>query len=71
MILAGASLLSFLHTPEATRASRAIYEGAFEAINDGIRTLDLGGHTTTSEFTDDVIRRVKSKIDVWQALGDV
>lgn len=71
MILAGASLLTFLHTPEATRASRAIYESAFEAINDGIRTLDLLGHATTTEFTDDVIRRVKNKIEAWQALGDV
>jgi isocitrate dehydrogenase (NAD+) len=71
MILAGASLLTFIGTPEASRASRAIYEGAFEAINDGIRTLDLGGHTTTTEFTDDVIRRVRTKFDVWQALGDL
>ncbi len=71
MILAGASLLTFVGTPEATRASRAIYESAFEAINEGNRTLDLGGHSTTSEFTDDVVRRIKSKVEVWQALGDV
>ncbi|MGO8672388.1 MAG: isocitrate/isopropylmalate family dehydrogenase [Capsulimonadaceae bacterium] len=71
MILAGASLLTFLHTPEATRASRAIYESAFEAINEGIRTLDLGGHSTTSEFTEDVVRRVRNKIEAWQSLGDI
>jgi isocitrate/isopropylmalate dehydrogenase len=71
MILAGASLLTFIPTPQAARASRAIYEAAFEAINDGIRTIDLGGHSTTSEFTDEVVRRVRSKIEVWEALGQV
>lgn len=70
MILAGASLLSFLHTPEATRASRAIYEAAFEAIHDGIRTSDLGGGATTTEFTDTVIHRVQSKVEVWETLGE-
>ena len=70
MILAGASILTFLQQPEAARASRAIYESAFEAIHDGIRTSDLGGGATTSEFTDAVIHRVQSKIEVWQALGE-
>jgi isocitrate/isopropylmalate dehydrogenase len=70
MILAGASVLSFVHTPEATRASRAIYESAFEAIHDGVRTSDLGGGSSTSEFTDSVINRVKSKLEVWEALGE-
>jgi isocitrate dehydrogenase (NAD+) len=70
MILAGASLLTFLHTPTASRASRAIYESAFEAIHDGIRTSDLGGGSTTTEFTDTVIHRVQSKVEVWEALGE-
>ncbi len=70
MILAGASLLTFLHTPEASRASRAIYEAAFEAIHDGTRTSDLGGGATTTEFTDSVIHRVQSKVEVWEALGE-
>ena len=71
MILAGASLLSFLNTPAALRASRAIYESAFEAIHDGIRTSDLGGGgATTSEFTDNVIHRVQSKVEVWETLGE-
>ena len=70
MILAGASLLTFLHTPAANRASRAIYEAAFEAIHDGIRTPDLGGGSSTSEFTDSVIHRVKSKVEVWETLGE-
>ena len=69
MILAGASLLTFLNTPAATRASRAIYEAAFEAIHDGIRTSDLGGGATTSEFTDAVVHRVRSKVEVWETLG--
>ena len=69
MILAGASLLTFLNTPAATRASRAIYEAAFEAIHDGIRTSDLGGGSTTSEFTDAVVHRVRSKVEVWETLG--
>lgn len=70
MILAGASLLSYVHTPAATLASRAIYEAAFEAINDGFKTSDLGGGATTTEFTDQVIHRVKNKVEVWQALGE-
>lgn len=70
MILAGASLLSFLHTPAANRASRAIYEAAFEAIHDGLRTSDLGGGATTTEFTDTVINRVQSKVEVWETLGE-
>ena len=69
MILAGASLLTFLQTPAAIRASRAIYEAAFEAIHDGIRTSDLGGGSTTNEFTDAVVHRVRSKVEVWETLG--
>ena len=70
MILAGASLLTFLATPAAATASRAIYEAAFECIHDGLRTSDLGGGATTTEFTEAVIRRVQAKREVWQALGE-
>ena len=70
MILAGASLLSYVPTTGASRASRAIYESTFEAIHDGIRTSDLGGGATTTEFTDNVIHRVRSKVDVWDTLGE-
>ena len=31
--------------------------------------LDLGGHTHTHEFTDEVIRHVKTKLEVWSALA--
>jgi isocitrate/isopropylmalate dehydrogenase len=70
MILAGAALLNYFNTALAERASRAIYEAVFEAVYDGVKTADLGGHSTTSEFTDDVIRRVTSKLEVWSALGN-
>jgi isocitrate dehydrogenase (NAD+) len=69
MILAGAALLTFFHEEEADRVSRAIYEATFESVLDGIRTAELGGSTGTREFTDEVIRHVKTKIEVWSALA--
>ena len=67
MILAGASLLG--HAGEqAQQASRAIREACLEAVSDGIRTADLGGHSGTTEFTDEVIRRTRSKLEVWATL---
>ncbi|GAB4574545.1 MAG: 3-isopropylmalate dehydrogenase [Anaerolineae bacterium] len=69
MILAAGALLRYVRTPEATSASRAIYESTLEAVYDGVRTSDLGGQATTSEFTDEVIRRVRGKLEVWEALG--
>lgn len=69
MILAGAALLTYFGLPEADRASRAIYESVFEAIYEGTKTADLGGQCTTSEFTDNVIRRINTKLEVWSALG--
>ncbi|MCC6804589.1 MAG: isocitrate dehydrogenase [Anaerolineae bacterium] len=69
MILAGAALLRYMRSDTASRASRAIYESVLEAVNDGIRTSDLGGQAMTTDFTDEVIRRVKGKLDVWDALG--
>ena len=70
MILAGASLLTYLPDPGAGAASRAIYESVFEAVADGLKTADLGGHATTTAFTDEVIRRVGSKLEVWATLGE-
>ncbi len=66
MILAGAALLAYVEA--AGQASRAIRESCLEAVADGTRTADLGGHTGTAEFTDEVIRRVRSKLEVWAAL---
>src|ERR671925_1174755 len=57
MIMAVASLLGYMKGEAAHSASRAVYEAALEAVSDGIRTADLGGHASTSEFTDDVIHR--------------
>jgi isocitrate/isopropylmalate dehydrogenase len=53
---------------EAAQAGRALRESCLEAVADGVRTSDLGGHAGTSEFTDDVIRRTRSKLDVWATL---
>jgi len=70
MILAGAALLNYIHDKDAHTVSRAIYEATLESIVDGIRTADLGGHATTTEFTDEVIRRVRTKLEVWSTFGD-
>ena len=70
MILAGAALLGFMHDPGAAVVSRGIYEAALEAVADGVRTADLGGHYATEEFTDEVIKRVRTKLDVWSTLGE-
>jgi isocitrate/isopropylmalate dehydrogenase len=67
MILAGAALLANGDERER-RAGRAIREACLEAVAQGVRTADLGGHAGTTEFTDEVIRRVKSKLEVWAAL---
>ena len=67
MILAGAALLANAGG-DAQPAGRAIREACLEAVAQGIRTADLGGHAGTTEFTDEVIRRVKSKLDVWATL---
>ena len=67
MILAAAALLGY-GDERAQDAGRAIREGALEAVAEGTRTADLGGHSGTTEFTDEVIRRAKQKLDVWSSL---
>lgn len=62
MILAAAAMLNYLEEPGAAHAGRAIFEATFDAVRDGIRTADLGGDASTTEFTDEVIRRVRSKV---------
>src|SRR6185503_10605617 len=67
MILAGAALLS--HADEAAQqAGRAIREACLEAVAEGCRTADLGGHSGSREFSDEVIRRTKQKLEVWSSL---
>ena len=61
MILADAALLHFAAEARAATggdgraletASRAIYESVLETVAAGTRTPDLGGHASTSEFTE-------------------
>src|SRR5580765_3246923 len=67
MILAGAALLT--HADEAAQdAGRAIREATLETVAEGVRTADLGGHAGSREFTDEVIRRTKQKLEVWSSL---
>jgi isocitrate/isopropylmalate dehydrogenase len=68
MILAGAALLSHIGDTRAASASRAIYESVLETVYGGTATSDLGGHASTSEFTNAVIAKVRSKLDVWATL---
>jgi len=53
--------------PAAERASRAIYEAALETVAAGVKTPDLGGHAHTSEFSEQVRERVRTKLEVWPA----
>jgi isocitrate dehydrogenase (NAD+) len=53
----------------ADRTSRAMYESVFETTAAGTRTPDLGGHASTSEFTDAVIDRVRGKLEAWSSSG--
>jgi isocitrate dehydrogenase (NAD+) len=72
MLMAAAALMHYvaeLGHPQADLASRAIYESVLEATATGVRTPDLGGHAATSEFTDEVIARVRTKVDIWSSLG--
>ena len=68
MILAAAALLAHGDNEEAQRAARAVREACLEAVAQGIRTADLSGHASTTEFTDEVIARVRAKLDVWASL---
>ncbi len=52
----------------AAPASRAVYEAVLEASASGVRTPDLGGHATTTEFTDEVLSRTRTKLEVWASL---
>jgi isocitrate dehydrogenase (NAD+) len=68
MILGAAALLGHADDEQAQRAGRAIREACLEAVADGVKTMDLAGHAGTREYTDDVIRRVTQKLDVWSSL---
>src|SRR3954462_13720083 len=71
MILATAALFGYAAATGvqgADRASRAIYEGTLETTAAGTRTVDLGGHAGTTEFTDAVIEKIRTKIEIWSSL---
>jgi isocitrate/isopropylmalate dehydrogenase len=68
MILACGAVLRHAaerHGPAAERASRAVSEAALEAVASGIKTPDLGGAAGTTAFTDQVVERLRTKVEVW------
>ncbi|HSO02155.1 MAG TPA: isocitrate/isopropylmalate family dehydrogenase, partial [Gaiellaceae bacterium] len=67
MIHAGAALLTHADE-EGQLAGRAIREATLESVAEGDRTADLGGHAGSREFTGEVIRRTKQKLEVWASL---
>jgi isocitrate dehydrogenase (NAD+) len=72
MILACGAVLHYASVrgvEGAETASRAIYESVLEATANGVSTPDLGGHAGTTEFTDEVVRRVRTKREIWSSLG--
>jgi len=68
MILAAGALLTHSGDEECRNAGRAIRESTLEAVSEGVKTADLGGHHGTTEFTDEVIRRTRAKLEVWSTL---
>jgi len=65
MILACGAVLKHAvdrYGPEAGRASSAIYEAALDTVASGIKTHDLGGEAGTTEFTDQVVERVRKLV---------
>jgi isocitrate dehydrogenase (NAD+) len=70
MLLACGAVLGYARgVAGAERASRAVYEGVLETVATGMKTIDLGGHASTTEFTDAVVEKVRTKVDVWSSLG--
>jgi isocitrate dehydrogenase (NAD+) len=62
MILAAASLLEYTGDQQLQAASHAIEEATFDTVRAGVRTADLGGDALTTEFTDEVIAAVRSRM---------
>ena len=46
------------------RAGTAIRSACFNAIQDGIRTADLGGKSGTVEFADEVVARASGLLSL-------
>ena len=66
MILAGAAVLHYVAQvageERAETASRAIYDAVLGASAEGVRTTDLRGEASTTDFTDAVIERVRRSL---------
>jgi isocitrate/isopropylmalate dehydrogenase len=65
MILACGAVLRHAaerHGPEFESASRTVYDAALATVGSGVRTPDLGGHASTTEFVDAVVRRVRETV---------
>jgi 3-isopropylmalate dehydrogenase len=65
MILAAAAVLHYAGetgAEGAEAASAAIRDAVMETAAAGIRTPDLKGHATTTEFTDAVIERARERL---------
>jgi len=65
MILACGAVLKHAvdrYGPAAEQASSAIYEAALDTVASGIKTHDLGGEAGTTEFTDQVVERVRKRV---------
>jgi isocitrate dehydrogenase (NAD+) len=73
MLLACAAVLQYAQGKGhrgADRASRAIYESVLETTAGGTKTIDLGGDATTSGFTDAVLEKVRTKVEIWSSMGN-
>ncbi len=68
MILAAGALLTHSGDDVCASAGRAIREACLEAVADGVKTADLGGDRGTTAFTDEVIGRVRRKLEIWSTL---
>lgn len=64
MQLAAGALLKQMPDSAYQRAGAAIQEACLEAVAAGVRTGDLGGTAKTTEFTEEVMRRLKDKLAV-------
>jgi 3-isopropylmalate dehydrogenase len=67
MILAAAAVLQYAGeagVADAGAAARAIVDAVVATTAAGVRTPDLGGHAGTTEFTDEVIGRVRAAGDI-------
>jgi isocitrate dehydrogenase (NAD+) len=62
MILAASAVLGFATDARCREVSTIIRDAVFDVLRAGIATADLGGHASTSDFTDAVIARVRLAI---------